>query len=55
MFDHTFLSPQMKQTVLINKKHGIWVASRVAELLKAEDLKKLGKPKKILKFHRIIT
>ena len=52
------LAPQVKRSVIIGTKHGIWytrVASRVANQLETLDLRKLGKVKKIPKLHRVIT
>ena len=56
MFYQIFLSPQMKRWVIITYIHGyIRAASRVAERLKTEDLRKLGNITKVSKAHRMIA
>ena len=54
MFSKIFVSPQVKRIVIISNKHGIQRVA-FAERLKAQDLRKLGKIKKITKLHRIIA
>ena len=52
MFDQIFLSPQMKQGVIISKKHGIY---ELPNNLKTYDIRKLGNINKISKRHIIIA
>ena len=51
MFDKIFVSPQVKQIVIISNKHGIYELPH--EL--PNDLRKLGNIKKISKPHRIVS
>ena len=50
-----FLSPQVKRSLLLLVNWYIRVVSRVAERLKAQDLKKLGKFRIMSKLHGSIT
>ena len=53
MFDKIFVSPKVKQIVIISNKHGIYKLPQ--ELPNDLRLRKLGNIKKISKFHRIIA
>ena len=55
MSDEIFLALQVKRSVTIINKHGLYDALQVAKRLKIWDLRKLGNIKKISKLHRIIS
>ena len=56
MFYQIFLSPQVKRCAIITYKHGNRrVSSRVAEVLKTLDPRKLGNIRKVPKPHRMIA
>ena len=57
MFNQTFRSPQVKQSVIICNKHGVdhRVASQIVERLKADDLRNLENFRKISRFLKIIA
>ena len=50
MVEQTFLSPQVKRSVIISNKHGIY---QLAHEL-PNDLRLMGSIRKISKLHRII-
>ena len=62
MLYQNFFSPQVKGTVIIVNKHGIYELPyelpkdlRLKDLKDLKDLRKLGNIKKISKLHRILT
>ena len=50
MFDQILLSPQVKQTVIISNKHGIYELPHKLP----NEIRKLGNIRKISKLHTII-
>ena len=52
ILDQIFFSPQVKRSVIINIKHGIY---QLPKDLRVRILRKLEKIRKISKLHRIIT
>ena len=63
MFYQISLSPQLKRSAIISNKHGIYELPNNTALsplgglahTRKKNLKKLGKVRKISKFHRIIA
>ena len=57
MFNQTFRSPQVKQSVIICNTHGAdhRVDSQIVERLKADDLRNLRNFRKISRFLKVIA
>ena len=56
MVEQVFPSPQVKRSVNISNKYGIYeLPHELPNDLRLKDLKKLGNIRKISKFHRIIA
>ena len=56
MVEQIFLSPQVKGSVIISNKYGIYeLPHELPNDLRLNDLRKLGNITKISKFHRIIA
>ena len=55
MFDQIFLSPQVKRSVIISNKHGIYELPNDARLRNLKNLRELGNIRKASKRHRIIA
>ena len=56
MFHQIFFSPQVKQSLIISNKHGIYELSReLPNDLRLKDLRKLENIRKILKLYKIIA
>ena len=53
MLDQIFFSPQVKRSVILSNKHGIYELPE--DLLNNLRLRKLGHIRKISKLHRIIA